>query len=96
MSEPVLSVRDLTVSFPKATVVEGVAFDIGPGEIVGVVGESGSGKSMTARSVLRLLPKTARAGGSIRFRGQEVLEMSPDAIPRGCAAPWCRWCSRIR
>ena len=80
MSEPVLSVRDLTVSFPKATVVDGVGFEIGPGEIVGVVGESGSGKSMTARSVLRLLPKTARAGGSIRFRGQEVLEMSPDAI----------------
>ncbi len=80
MSEPVLSVRDLTVSFPKATVVDGVAFDIEPAEIVGVVGRSGSGKSMTARSVLRLLPKAARAGGSIRFRGQEVLEMSPDAI----------------
>ncbi len=78
---PVLSVRDLRVSFPAATravtVVDGVSFDVMPGEIVGVVGESGSGKSMTARSVLRLLPKTARLQGSIRFRGQEVLAMSP-------------------
>jgi oligopeptide/dipeptide ABC transporter ATP-binding protein len=80
MSEPVLSVRDLHVSFPSATVVEGVNFDVMPGEIVGVVGESGSGKSMTARSVLRLLPRTARLGGSIRFRGQEVLDMSAEDI----------------
>ena len=80
MSEPVLSIRDLHVSFPSATVVQGVSFDVMPGEIVGVVGESGSGKSMTARSVLRLLPKTARLGGSIRFRGQEVLDMSPEEI----------------
>jgi peptide/nickel transport system ATP-binding protein len=80
MSEPVLSIRDLSVSFPHATVVDGVGFDVMPGEIVGVVGESGSGKSMTARSVLRLLPKIARITGSIRFRGQEVLAMSPREI----------------
>ena len=77
---PVLSVRDLRVSFPAATVVDGVSFDVMPGEIVGVVGESGSGKSMTARSVLRLLPRTARLTGSVRFRGDEVLAMSPAAI----------------
>lgn len=77
---PVLSIRDLRVSFPSATVVDGVGFDVMPGEIVGVVGESGSGKSMTARSVLRLLPKTARLQGSIRFRGEEVLAMSPAEI----------------
>jgi peptide/nickel transport system ATP-binding protein len=73
---PLLSVRDLRVSFPTATVVDGVSFDVQAGEIVGVVGESGSGKSMTAKSVLRLLPKTARTEGSIRFRGAEVFEMS--------------------
>ena len=76
MNTPLLSVRDLRVSFPTATVVDGVSFDVQAGEIVGVVGESGSGKSMTARSVLRLLPKTARTEGSIRFRGAEVFEMS--------------------
>jgi peptide/nickel transport system ATP-binding protein len=74
---PVLSVKDLRVSFPAATVVDGVSFDVMPGEIVGVVGESGSGKSMTAKSVLRLLPKTATLTGSVRFRGDEVLAMSP-------------------
>ena len=77
---PVLSVKDLRVSFPAATVVEGVSFDVMPGEIVGVVGESGSGKSMTAKSVLRLLPKTATLAGSVRFRGDEVLAMSPAEI----------------
>jgi ABC-type dipeptide/oligopeptide/nickel transport system ATPase component len=85
MSEPILSIRDLRVAFPRraapsVTVVDGVGFDVMPGEIVGVVGESGSGKSMTARSVLRLLPKTAEVQGSIRFRGDEVLKMSPDRI----------------
>jgi len=77
---PVLSIKDLRVSFPGATVVDGVGFDVLPGEIVGVVGESGSGKSMTARSVLRLLPKAARLEGSIRFRGKEVLAMTPAEI----------------
>jgi oligopeptide/dipeptide ABC transporter ATP-binding protein len=77
---PVLSVKDLRVSFPAATVVDGVSFDVMPGEIVGVVGESGSGKSMTAKSVLRLLPKTATLTGSVRFRGDEVLAMSPAQI----------------
>ena len=77
---PVLSVRDLRVTFPAATVVDGVSFDVMPGEIVGVVGESGSGKSMTAKSVLRLVPKTATLTGSVRFRGDEVLAMSPAEI----------------
>jgi len=85
MTEPILSIRDLSIAFPRraapsVTVVDGVGFDVMPGEIVGVVGESGSGKSMTARSVLRLLPRTAEVQGSIRFRGDEVLKMSPDRI----------------
>ena len=58
------------------TVVEGVNFDVMPGEIVGLVGESGSGKSMTARSVLRLVPKTADLRGSIRFRGRELVGLA--------------------
>jgi microcin C transport system ATP-binding protein len=80
MSEaPLLEVRDLAVSFGTgpATVpaVKGVSFDIGRGETVALVGESGSGKSVTALSVLQLLPyPTARhPKGSIRFRGQEMI-----------------------
>lgn len=85
MNAPVLSVRELGVSFPRkdaprATVVDGVSFDVMPGEIVGIVGESGSGKSMTARSVLRLLPKSAELRGSIRFCGREIPEMTDEEI----------------
>jgi peptide/nickel transport system ATP-binding protein len=78
---PVLSVRDLTISFPhpsgrRVTVVQNVAFDVMPGEIVGLVGESGSGKSITARAVLRLLPANARISGSVRLSGEDVGAMS--------------------
>lgn len=78
---PVLSVRDLTISFPHAsgrrvTVVDGVGFDVMPGEIVGLVGESGSGKSITARAVLRLLPSAAVVSGVIRLSGEDVGSMS--------------------
>ncbi len=78
---PVLSVRDLVISFPHASgprvrVVDGVGFDVMPGEIVGLVGESGSGKSMTARAALRLLPAGARLEGSITLAGEDVGALS--------------------
>jgi oligopeptide/dipeptide ABC transporter ATP-binding protein len=76
MSAPVLSIRDLRISFGPTTVVDGVGFDVMAGEIVGIVGESGSGKSLTARSVLRLIPRTAVVRGSVRFQGEDVLKMS--------------------
>ena len=79
--EPVLSVRDLTVSFPhghgrRVTVVDKVGFDVMPGEIVGLVGESGSGKSITARAVMRLLPKNAVIGGLVQLAGEDVMAMT--------------------
>jgi peptide/nickel transport system ATP-binding protein len=78
---PVLSVRDLTISFPhpsgrRVTVVQNVAFDVMPGEIVGLVGESGSGKSITARAVLRLLPPNATISGEVRLSGEDVGTMT--------------------
>jgi oligopeptide/dipeptide ABC transporter ATP-binding protein len=73
-----LRVRDLSVSFVSrertVRAVDGVSFDLAPGEIVGLVGESGCGKSVTSMSVLGLHDKrSARLGGSIRLGEQELL-----------------------
>jgi peptide/nickel transport system ATP-binding protein len=84
--DPILSVSDLTVSFRSdgrwREVVHGVSFDVGPRETVALVGESGSGKSVSALSILRLLPRDAsRIGGSVRFEGRELLA-APEAEMR--------------
>ena len=74
---PLLSVKDLEVFFRSGRewlrVVEGVSFDVAPGETIGIVGESGSGKTVTGLSILGLLPQgLARTGGSIKFLGREI------------------------
>ncbi|MRH28954.1 dipeptide ABC transporter ATP-binding protein [Microbacterium sp. SYP-A9085] len=77
--EPVLSAKAVQIAFADSTagaartVVDGVGFDLYPGRVLALVGESGSGKSVTAMSVLGLLPPTARVTGSIRLRGQELV-----------------------
>jgi oligopeptide/dipeptide ABC transporter ATP-binding protein len=77
--EPVLSVRDLTVTFKTddgiVHAVDGVSYDLYPNEVLGIVGESGSGKSVTSLAVMGLLPKTAKVEGDIVFRGQDLLHM---------------------
>jgi peptide/nickel transport system ATP-binding protein len=70
---PVLSVRDLTVSFEAGRVVDSVGFDLAQGKVLALVGESGSGKSVTAMSVLGLLPETATVRGSVRLEGRELI-----------------------
>ncbi len=83
-----LQVRNLTTQFftSSGTVraVDNVTFDIDEGETVAVVGESGCGKSVSALSILRLVPWPPGkiVGGSINFRGQNLLEMSDDDIRR--------------
>ncbi|WP_375451279.1 ABC transporter ATP-binding protein [uncultured Devosia sp.] len=77
MTAPLLSVRDLTVSFAGNAVAKSVSFDIAPGETVAIVGESGSGKSVTALSILKLLPATATLSGQINFKRQDLLAVSP-------------------
>lgn len=81
MSAPVLSVRDLTVDFTTRRgtvhVLDGVSFDVGAGEIMGIIGESGSGKSVTAFAVMGILEHAARIrAGEILFEGQDVLKMT--------------------
>lgn len=78
---PLLSIRDLTVTFPTRTgiaaVVDHLDFDLAAGEVLGIVGESGSGKSLTALSILRLIAKPGKvAEGSILFEGTDLLQLS--------------------
>ncbi|MHC1550301.1 ABC transporter ATP-binding protein [Phyllobacterium sp. K27] len=85
--EALLSVRDLRTSFFQrgrwSPVLENVSFGIGPGETVALVGESGSGKSVTAMSIMRLLPPTtSRIKGRILFEGQDLLSLPEEGIRR--------------
>ncbi|SEF30241.1 ABC-type dipeptide/oligopeptide/nickel transport system, ATPase component [Amycolatopsis pretoriensis] len=73
-----LSVRGLSVS----SLVRDVSFEIGAGERVGLIGESGSGKSLTALSIMGLLPDELRASGSIRLGDRELLGMSEKDLSR--------------
>ena len=79
MTDPLLSVRDLQTTFllgnkVQLRAVDGVSFDVHPGETLAIVGESGSGKSVTSLSIMRLLPAaTGRiSGGQILFRGRDL------------------------
>ena len=81
---PVLEMRDLRIDFstPDGDVnaVKGVSLAIQPGQCVGIVGESGSGKSQTFLAAMGLLAQNGRAQGSIRFRGEEILNLPGKAL----------------
>jgi peptide/nickel transport system ATP-binding protein len=79
---PLLSVRDLEVTFRAkrrrdVRAVDGISFDIEPGQTVGIVGESGCGKSVTSLAILGLLPRTAHVSGSATLDGRELVGL-PD------------------
>ncbi|MGH3584755.1 MAG: ABC transporter ATP-binding protein [Pseudonocardia sp.] len=80
-AEPLLSVRDLRVAFhrrgePDTVAVDGVSFDVAPGQVVGLVGESGCGKSVTSMAIMRLLPERGvRVSGSVQMDGTELLSL---------------------
>jgi ABC-type microcin C transport system duplicated ATPase subunit YejF len=84
MTEPVLSVRNLHVRFRTGDgilhAVKGIDLDINPGETVAIVGESGSGKSQTMMSVMGLLASNGWAEGSVRYRGDELVGLSPGRL----------------
>src|SRR4051795_3320667 len=75
INQPLLDVRDLSVAFGDTLAVDHVSFSVKRGECVALVGESGSGKSVSALSILKLLPypSASHPSGSIRFRGRELL-----------------------
>jgi len=89
--EPILSVRGLKTHFTTdegvVRAVDGVSFDLHPGEIVGIVGESGCGKSVTMKSVMRLVQRPGRiVGGEIRYRrpardGEAALDVDLARLP---------------
>ena len=81
-----LSVRDLTVTLMTgsgpADAVRNLSFDIERGQILGIAGESGSGKTMTALSIMGLLPYKGKASGSINFDGEELVGFKPKDFRR--------------
>jgi peptide/nickel transport system ATP-binding protein len=82
---PLLQVNDLKVNFDtsrgRVRAVAGVSFELQAGETLGLVGESGCGKTVTALSILRLLPAPqAEVAGEIRFQGEDLLACSPERM----------------
>ena len=88
LPSPLLVVKNLTKHFPRKSTafgrardpvraVDGISFDIAPGETLGLVGESGCGKTTAGRAILRLIEPTS---GSVRFAGQDVLSLKPAAL----------------
>ena len=81
---PLLSIRDLCVDFAvegrSVAAVQGVSLSVRPGRTTALVGESGSGKSVTALSVLRLLPPSARVGGEVRFEGRDLAGLNEASL----------------
>ncbi|WP_112610738.1 ABC transporter ATP-binding protein [Rhizobium sp. WW22] len=85
-STPLLSVRNLSVAFHQggqtSIAVDGVSFDIHKGEVLALVGESGSGKSVSANSILKLLPypSASHPSGEILFKGKDLLKASDNEL----------------
>ena len=95
MSDILLEIKNLTVSLRRKRkdlpIVKGVDIDIPRGQIIGLVGESGCGKSMTARSVMGILPPSASAAGSIIWHDQDgsstdLLALNEKKLRKICGA----------
>src|ERR687886_1612188 len=86
--EPVLSIRDLVVEFKTddgiVHAVDGISYDVYPGEILGIVGESGSGKSVSTMTMLGLIPQPPGriVSGEAYFNGRDLLKLSKGDLRR--------------
>ncbi|MCF3640491.1 ABC transporter ATP-binding protein [Rhizobium sp. TRM95111] len=86
MTEPILTVRDLSVAFHQggktSLAVDRISFEIARGEVLALVGESGSGKSVSANSILKLLPYPAAShpGGEVVFNGRDLMKASDEEL----------------
>jgi len=80
MTTPLMQIEDLSISFKIndewCRAVNGISFDVLPNETLCIVGESGCGKSITAMSLMKLLPSSARLGGKIKFGDQDILSLA--------------------
>ena len=88
---PLLEIDDLRVGFDTEAglvrAVDGVSLNLDKGRTLGLVGESGCGKSVTATSILRLVPSPPGKilGGAIRFNGIDILKLARDELPKFAA-----------
>ena len=86
MTEPLLKATNLSVKFSQGGVetaaVQGVDFHVEKGETVAIVGESGSGKSVSALSIVGLLPENAAISGSVRYKDTEMIGADPAELRR--------------
>lgn len=79
--EPLLQVKNLSIGFPRhgdVNVVDNVSFDVRPGQCMALVGESGCGKSITTKTIMNLLPPTARITGELLYKGTNLLDLSSE------------------
>ena len=79
--KPLLQVKNLSIGFPRhgdVNVVDNVSFDVRPGQCMALVGESGCGKSITTKTIMNLLPDTARITGEVLYKGQDLLKLTKE------------------
>jgi branched-chain amino acid transport system ATP-binding protein len=78
-ADPLLRVRDLHAHYGRSHILQGVSFDVGAGEVLGLLGRNGSGRSTTLKALMGLVPPSA---GSVALRGRELAGATPHAICR--------------